>query len=183
MAAAATTDGASSGAAAAAATTASGLAAPTPSKAGGVPSRVPGFRGVDGFTDSYIAVGQTDPPSTPIFELFKGGPFPPGQVVDHPGDFNTYRVTSEEKRALDRASSDVVETLREAAEVHRHVRKYAQSMIRPGMKLADFCEALENKNRELVKVSRRGRGGGREGGVWAGAGRQSRAASQSARAG
>jgi methionine aminopeptidase len=148
-----------------------------------VPSRVPGFRGVDGFTDSYIAVGQTDPPSIPIFELFRGGPFPAGQVVDHPGDFNTFRVTSEEKRALDRASSDVVETLREAAEVHRHVRKYAQSMIKPGMKLADFCEALENKNRELVKVREseraRARGWGREqagpgGGSWAQQGRDVR---------
>ncbi len=40
----------------------------------------------------------------------------------------------------------------QAAEVHRTVRKWAQSRIRPGIKLAEFCEELENMNRRLVKV-------------------------------
>jgi methionine aminopeptidase len=43
------------------------------------------------------------------------------------------------------------ETVREAAEVHRHVRKYAQSIIKPGIKLADMCEQIENLNRQLVR--------------------------------
>jgi hypothetical protein len=42
--------------------------------------------------------------------------------------------------------------VRLAAEVHREVRRYAQSFIKPGIKLADMCERLENKNRELVQV-------------------------------
>ena len=58
---------------------------------------------------------------------------------------------SAEKRALDRMQSDLYETLREAAEVHRTVRKYAQSIIRPGIVLADMCEQIENLNRALVK--------------------------------
>jgi hypothetical protein len=58
---------------------------------------------------------------------------------------------SAEKRALDRLGSDLYETLREAAEVHRTVRKYAQSIIRPGIVLADMCEKIENMNRALVK--------------------------------
>ena len=39
-----------------------------------------------------------------------------------------------------------------AAEVHRQVRRYAQSFIEPGIKLIDMCERLENKNRELMQV-------------------------------
>jgi methionine aminopeptidase len=42
--------------------------------------------------------------------------------------------------------------VRLAAEVHREVRRYAQSIIKPGIKLTDMCELLENKNRELVQV-------------------------------
>ena len=64
---------------------------------------------------------------------------------------NTKRITSAEARAADRLYNDVYTSMREAAEVHRHVRKYAQSLIKPGIKLADLCESLENMNRSLVK--------------------------------
>lgn len=115
-----------------------------------VGSKVPLFRGVSGFTDSYVAVGQTDPPTIPIEELYADSQYPEGEIQVHPGDFNTFRTTSEEKRALDRAQEDLYATVRHAAEVHRHVRKFAQSMIKPGVKLIDMCTQLENKNRELV---------------------------------
>ena len=72
--------------------------------------------------------------------LFRGRAFPTGQVMDHPGDFNTYRRGSAEKRAADRLSQDALDALREAAEVHRHVRSYAQSIIKPGLRLVDMCE-------------------------------------------
>lgn len=115
-----------------------------------VGSKAPPFRGVSGFTDSYVAVGQTDPPTIPIEELYADGQYPEGEIQAHPGDFNTFRTTSEEKRALDRAQEDLYATVRHAAEVHRHVRKFAQSIIKPGVKLIDMCTQLENKNRELV---------------------------------
>nr|CCA27140.1 methionine aminopeptidase putative [Albugo laibachii Nc14] len=108
-------------------------------------------RGIDGFTDSFLVVGQTDPPTIPVAELYSNNTYPEGEIMSHPGDFNTYRITSEEKRNLDRAASDLYETLRYAAEVHRHVRKFAQSLIKPGMELIGFCEKLEEKNRELVE--------------------------------
>lgn len=38
------------------------------------------------------------------------------------------------------------------------VRKYAQSIIRPGMRLIDLCEAIEEKNRQLVGESGLARG-------------------------
>jgi methionyl aminopeptidase len=113
-------------------------------------SKLPPFRGVTGFTDSYVAVGQTEPPTIPIEKLFPDGHFPEGEIQEHPGDFNSFRTTSEEKRALDRAQEDLYETVRHAAEVHRHVRKFAQSLMKPGVKLIDMCTQLENKNRELV---------------------------------
>ncbi|CAM9836512.1 unnamed protein product [Chrysoparadoxa australica] len=71
--------------------------------------------------------------------------------MEHPGDFNTFRVTSEEKRALDRMDQELHNTVRQASEVHRQVRRYAQSFIKPGIKLHDMCEMLENKNRELME--------------------------------
>ena len=41
--------------------------------------------------------------------------------------------------------------VRHASEVHRQVRHYAQSFIKPGIKLTDMCEMLEETNRRLVK--------------------------------
>ncbi len=37
----------------------------------------------------------------------------------------------------------MIQDLRKAAECHRQVRKYAQSIIRPGVKLIDICEKIE----------------------------------------
>ena len=45
---------------------------------------------------------------------------------------------------------DTIQNLRKAAECHKQVRKWAQSYVRPGMKLIDICEKLEDLNRYLV---------------------------------
>jgi len=104
-----------------------------------------------GFTDSYVRYGQTEPPTIPIAALFPSGVFPEGEVQEHPLDLNTHRVTSAEKRALDRVQEPLLNKIRQAAECHRQVRRWSQSLIKPGVKLWDLCEALENKNRELVQ--------------------------------
>ncbi|DAZ98064.1 TPA: LOW QUALITY PROTEIN: hypothetical protein N0F65_001939 [Lagenidium giganteum] len=121
-------------------------------------SKLPPFRGVSGFTDSYVECGQTEPPTIPVARLFAAGSFPVGEIQEHPGDFNTYRTTSEEKRALERAEEDLYDTVRYASEVHRHVRKFAQSFMKPGIKLIDMCTQLEKKNRELVEEAGLARG-------------------------
>lgn len=128
---------------------------PTPARAPQthMPVREVTFRGVGGHTDSYMASGQSDPPTIPVAKLFPEGHFPHGEELPHPLDCNAYRVTSEEKRYLERLHSSTVEELREAAEVHRTVRKYAQSIIRPGIRLVDMCEQIEDMNRRLVQVS------------------------------
>eukprot|EP00594_Rhizosolenia_setigera_P016945 CAMPEP_0178954368 /NCGR_PEP_ID=MMETSP0789-20121207/8945_1 /TAXON_ID=3005 /ORGANISM="Rhizosolenia setigera, Strain CCMP 1694" /LENGTH=481 /DNA_ID=CAMNT_0020635749 /DNA_START=46 /DNA_END=1491 /DNA_ORIENTATION=- len=126
----------------------------------GVPSKKPHGRGLkeNTFTDSYILSGQTEPPTIPIAELFTDGNFPEGEITKHGNPKydnvfidNTFRETDAEKRALDRMQSDLYQKVRQAAEVHRTVRKYAQSFIKPGIKLIDMCERLEEKNRELVQ--------------------------------
>lgn len=43
------------------------------------------------------------------------------------------------------------EDLRQAAEVHRQVRKYAVSKIKPGMRMIDIAELIENAVRALIK--------------------------------
>lgn len=50
--------------------------------------------------------------------------------------------------------ADLYDKVRMAAEVHRQVRSFSQSFIKPGIKLIDMCEMLENKNRELMQVRR-----------------------------
>ncbi|GKY92844.1 methionine aminopeptidase 2B [Mayamaea pseudoterrestris] len=117
------------------------------------PCLKPSARGLGdkAFTDYYVKYGQTEPPTIPVAELFKGKEYPVGEIQTHPGQGQSYRETSEECRARDRMNEDLYTTVRHAAEVHRQVRSYAQSFIRPGIDLEDMCTRLENKNRELVQ--------------------------------
>lgn len=51
---------------------------------------------------------------------------------------------------MERLLNYEIKSLRKAAEVHRQVRKFAQQIIRPGMRLIDICNQIENMNRFLV---------------------------------
>lgn len=127
----------------------------------GVPSKkTHGLRLIpeDSFTDSYIAYGQTEPPTIPIATLFKGREFPKGEIQSYQDEDIVKREGKAEKKASDRLQHDIYSKVRHAAEVHRQVRKYAQSFIEPGIKLADMCERLEQKNRDLVEEQGLGRG-------------------------
>lgn len=46
---------------------------------------------------------------------------------------------------------DFYDKVRHAAEVHRQVRVYTQSFVKPGIKLIDMCEKIEDCNRRLVR--------------------------------
>lgn len=67
----------------------------------------------------------------------------------------TSRITSEEKRYNERlAQEDPDETyqnIRRAAEVHRQVRQYARKAIKPGMRMSDIADLIENGTRALVE--------------------------------
>ncbi|KAK6161633.1 hypothetical protein DH2020_005014 [Rehmannia glutinosa] len=63
---------------------------------------------------------------------------------------NLWRTTSEEKRELERLEKPVYNAVRQAAEVHRQVRKYIRQILEPGMLMTDLCETLENTVRKLI---------------------------------
>jgi methionyl aminopeptidase len=94
---------------------------------------------------------QTWPePTVPVAQQFPPHQFPPGEIVDHPGEMNNFRHSSEEKRALERANEQQVQEMREAAEVHRQVRTWAQSWIKPGLSLMLMTDRIEKKLNELI---------------------------------
>eukprot|EP00128_Syssomonas_multiformis_P014064 Colp12_sorted_trinity150504_noHs@3690 len=46
---------------------------------------------------------------------------------------------------------DLYNDVRQCAEVHRQVRKYAQKYMVPGRRMVDICETIENSVRALIK--------------------------------
>ncbi|KAG2485293.1 hypothetical protein HYH03_015968 [Edaphochlamys debaryana] len=96
---------------------------------------------------------QTDPPTVPIRLLFPEGKYPEGEWQSYKDD-NLWRETSAEKRELDRVQWDMLNEVRRAAEVHRTVRKHMmKNVIKPGVRLFDMCEQLEDMVRNLVEVN------------------------------
>ncbi|KAK1077531.1 Methionine aminopeptidase 2 [Friedmanniomyces endolithicus] len=95
------------------------------------------------------AKAQSAPPRIPVAQLFPDNSYPIREEVDYQGS-NAYRTTSEEKRHLDRMNSDFLAEYRQAAEVHREVRKYARSVIKPGMTLTEIAELIEDGTRHLT---------------------------------
>lgn len=92
---------------------------------------------------------QTEPPTVQMKKLFPKSDFPKGEEVEYK-DENRFRTTNEEKRHLDNLNSDFLTDYREAAEIHRQVRQYAQKTIRPGQNLTDVAELIENSVRALT---------------------------------
>jgi methionyl aminopeptidase len=93
-----------------------------------------------------------------VAELFPNNVFPEGEVVPlgetkYPDPNSSFaRKSAAERRADDRLlESELINKVRHASEVHRQVRHYAQSFIRPGIDLVDMCERIENCNRRLVQ--------------------------------
>lgn len=64
---------------------------------------------------------------------------------------NAYRTTNEEKRYLDRMNNDFLTEYRQAAEVHRQVRQWAQKNIKPGQTLMEIAEGIEDGVRVLTE--------------------------------
>lgn len=122
---------------------------------------------------------QTYPPTIPIFDLYRGGPFPVGQEMEYPDVWNDGRTAkdrfgTEEKRAMDRAQLDMYNEVRCAAEAHRQTRQHIQKWVKPGkdfdddprwsheefywlyglvvgMKMIDIVHELESTARRLIK--------------------------------
>ncbi|GAB4813994.1 hypothetical protein N2152v2_001040 [Parachlorella kessleri] len=92
---------------------------------------------------------QTDPPTIPVKQLFTRGIFPEGEWQSYKDD-QRWRETSAEKREVERLEFDMINEVRQAAEVHRQVRKYIRTIAKPGILMADLCEKLEDAVRQLI---------------------------------
>ncbi|CAI8006768.1 Methionine aminopeptidase 2, partial [Geodia barretti] len=94
---------------------------------------------------------QTNPPSIPISQLYSDNNYPTGQEMAYKDDRTaSQRFSMAEKRALERAVSEVYSDVRQAAEAHRQTRQHIQRWLKPGMKLIDVCEHLEQTARTLI---------------------------------
>ncbi|KAL6905069.1 MetAP 2-1 [Trichoderma evansii] len=92
---------------------------------------------------------QTEPPRVEVSKLFPNKNYPKGEEVEYK-DENNYRTTNEEKRHLDNLNSEFLADYREAAEIHRQVRQYAQKVIKPGQSLTEIAETIEDSVRALT---------------------------------
>lgn len=92
---------------------------------------------------------QTEPPTVPLKQLYPQRNFPKGEEVEYLEE-NSYRTTNEEKRHLESLQTDFLTDYREAAEIHRQVRQYAQKSIKPGQGLTEIAEGIENGVRALT---------------------------------
>lgn len=90
-------------------------------------------------------------PSQPLKVKYPDGKFPPGQLCDYDTQELLFRTKSlEERQRAELPLMEHYEDLRQAAQVHRTVRKYAVSKIRPGMTMTSVCELIENSVRTLI---------------------------------
>ncbi|XP_026193092.1 methionine aminopeptidase 2B [Cyclospora cayetanensis] len=98
---------------------------------------------------------QTTPPTKTMQELFPSGNFPKGEIQMYCSSPGTA-----EAREAERFAAVDIEALREAAECHRQVRRYAQSLLQPGVSLTYLCQKLEAKTEALIgaKGIERGKG-------------------------
>ncbi|EPB67422.1 methionine aminopeptidase, type II [Ancylostoma ceylanicum] len=61
------------------------------------------------------------------------------------------RESKQEKKALDNSFDEMYQDYRRSAEVHRQVRNYVKSWVKPGMTMIEICERLEACSRHLIK--------------------------------
>jgi methionyl aminopeptidase len=80
-----------------------------------------------------------------IREEYSNGIFPVGEEVNQSSDPQCLM--------RDRANDSIYQCLREAAEVHRRVRKDAMEFIQPGMRLVDICHRIEKNTQLLIGVN------------------------------
>ncbi|KAI9813890.1 MAG: Methionine aminopeptidase 2 [Phylliscum demangeonii] len=98
---------------------------------------------------SSASTGQTSPPRVLVSQLFPNDTYPEGESVPYVNE-NAYRTTNEEKRHLDRMQHDFLTDYRQAAEVHRQVRRWAKQHIQPGQTLMEIAEGIEDGVRALT---------------------------------
>lgn len=108
---------------------------------------------------SKAKLTQTVPPRVGLTKIFTNGKYPVGEIQQY--DTSKFseerkRVTDEELRERERLVQQQegfdYNIIRRAAEVHRQVRQYAQSAIKPGMTMTEIAELVEDGTRALVEA-------------------------------
>ncbi|KAK6908483.1 methionine aminopeptidase, type II [Kwoniella mangroviensis CBS 8507] len=99
-------------------------------------------------------VTQSEPPRVGLSKIYKNGVYPIAEEVEYKND-TTSRITSAEMREKERLAQEDPSTrysnIRKGGEVHRQVRSYVQKNIKPGMKMTEIAEMVENGTRALVE--------------------------------
>ena len=96
---------------------------------------------------------QTNPPTKSIDEQYNClDDFPMGKILDYAPN-NIWRSTSEEKKELEKYYKYEITSMRKAAECHKQIRKYAQTIIKPGIKLINMVEKIENMLRFITNLN------------------------------
>ncbi|KAF1954592.1 methionine aminopeptidase 2-like protein [Byssothecium circinans] len=97
-------------------------------------------------------IQQTAPPRVALSRVFPNNVYPDGEIVEYfAKDDNLQRTTAEETRHLANVMDDEFLTdYRMAAEVHRQVRQYVQTLIKPGVSMAKLADEIEEGVRGLV---------------------------------
>lgn len=94
---------------------------------------------------------QTIPPTRTIDSQFPATHWEiPGVVMEYTKD-QAWRTTSEDMRKKDLMWNERLIPLRKAAEVHRQVRKHAQAIARPGIRMVDLCQQIETTLRHVIQ--------------------------------
>jgi methionyl aminopeptidase len=97
---------------------------------------------------------QTVPPRLALTSLYHDRPYPEGEIVEYvTANENLQRTTAEELRhlsVLDDMNDDYLSDYRKAAEVHRQVRQYAQTIAKPGISMSRLAQEIEEGVRSLT---------------------------------
>ncbi|THY22731.1 methionine aminopeptidase 2-like protein [Aureobasidium pullulans] len=97
---------------------------------------------------------QTSPPRVALANVFPDNKYPEGEVIEYAvDDDNLKRTTSAELRhqdAIKNMDGDFLRDYRKAAEIHRQVRQYVQTIAKPGVTMSKLADEIEEGVRALT---------------------------------
>lgn len=97
---------------------------------------------------------QTAPPRVALGTIFHDRQYPEGDIVEYATtNENLQRTTAEELRhlaALDNMNDEFLSDYRRAAEVHRQVRQYVQTIAKPGVSMSRLAQEIDDGVRALT---------------------------------
>lgn len=97
---------------------------------------------------------QAAPPRVALADLFHDQRYPEGEIVEYVTKNDNLRSsTAEELRHLSVANSmddEFLNDYRKAAEVHRQVRQYVQTIAKPGVSMSHLAQEIEDGVRALT---------------------------------